>query len=84
LIRKPNLNGLTNGRLTLTKKWKITDEDWRNRSRWDDYKIAVNEMLQKTSTINGPWIVVEANDKRYYRIKVMKTIVEALEKELKK
>jgi len=78
------LNGLTNGRLTLTKKWKITDEDWRNRSRWDDYKIAVNEMLQKTSTINGPWIVVEANDKRYYRIKVMKTIVEALEKELKK
>lgn len=66
------------------KKWKIADEDWRNRGPWDDYKIAVDEMLQKTSTINAPWIVVESNDKRYSKIKVMKTIAEVLDRELKK
>jgi len=65
------------------KKWKITADDWRNRSRWEDYKIAVDEMLQKTSTTNAKWIVVESNDKQYSRIKVLKTTVEALEKELK-
>lgn len=65
------------------KKWKITDEDWRNRSRWEDYKFAADEMLQKTSTTNAKWIVVESNDKRYSRIKVLKTAAEALEKELK-
>lgn len=66
------------------KKWKITAEDWRNRSRWEDYKIAANEMLQKTSTTNARWIVVESNDKRYSRIKVLKTTTEVLEDELKK
>lgn len=65
------------------KKWKITADDWRNRSRWEDYKIAVDEMLQKTSTTNAKWIIVESNDKQYSRIKVLKTTVEALEKELK-
>jgi polyphosphate:AMP phosphotransferase len=65
------------------KKWKITAEDWRNRSRWEDYKSAADEMLQKTSTTNAKWIVVESNDKRYSRIKVLKTVAEALEKELK-
>ena len=66
------------------KKWKITAEDWRNRGRWEDYKIAADEMLQKTSTTNARWVVVESNDKRYSRIKVLKTAAEALEKELKK
>ena len=65
------------------KKWKITAEDWRNRSRWEDYKNAADEMLQKTNTTNAKWIVVESNDKRYSRIKVLKTVAEALEKELK-
>lgn len=66
------------------KKWKITAEDWRNRSRWEDYKIAAEEMLQKTSTTNARWIVVESNDKRYSRIKVLKTTTEVLENRLKK
>ena len=66
------------------KKWKITAEDWRNRGRWEDYKAAADEMLQKTSTTNAPWIIIESNDKRYSRIKVLKTTAEALEKELKK
>lgn len=64
------------------KRWKITEDDWRNRNRWDDYEIAVNEMLQKTSTLGAPWIVVESNDKRYSRIKVLKAVAEAVEKEL--
>lgn len=66
------------------KKWKITAEDWRNRDRWEDYKIAAGEMLQKTGTTNARWTVVESNDKRYSRIKVMKTAAEALENELRK
>lgn len=66
------------------KKWKITPEDWRNRGRWEDYKIAADEMLQKTSTTNAQWIIIESNDKRYSRIKVLRSATEALEKELKK
>lgn len=64
------------------KSWKITDEDWRNRDKWEEYKIAVDEMLQKTSTINAPWIVVESNDKSYSRIKILKTVAEVIEREL--
>lgn len=65
------------------KQWKITDEDWRNREKWDQYEDAVNEMLMRTSTDYAPWIVVEGNDKYYARIKVLRTVVEAIEKRLK-
>lgn len=64
------------------KSWKLTDEDWRNRDRWNDYAGAVNEMLQKTSTLTAPWTVIEGNDKRYARIKVLKTLVEGLSQDL--
>lgn len=64
------------------KSWKLTDEDWRNRDKWDQYETAVNEMIVKTSTARAPWVVVEGNDKYYARIKVLKTVVEALEKHL--
>lgn len=67
---------------TPEKQWKITDEDWRNRARWDDYEKAVDEMIVRTSTDKAPWIVVEANSKYYARIKVLETVVEALEKRL--
>ena len=67
----------------LQKSWKITAEDWRNRSKWDHYKTAADEMFQKTSTINAPWIIVESNDKLYSRIKILKIISETLERELK-
>jgi len=66
------------------KNWKITEDDWRNRNRWDDYKVAVDDMLQKTSTTGAPWIIIESRDKRYSRAKVLKTVVETLEEELKK
>lgn len=64
------------------KQWKITEEDWRNREKWDAYEIAVNEMLDKTSTPNAPWIIVEGNDKKYARIKVLETVVKAMEDRL--
>ena len=51
-------------------------------SKWEEYKIAVDEMLQKTSTINAPWTVVESNDKSYSRIKILKTVAEVIEREL--
>ena len=65
------------------KQWKITDEDWRNREKWDQYEDAVNEMLMRTSTDYAPWIVVEGNSKYYARVKVLKTVVDAIEKRLK-
>ncbi len=64
------------------KQWKITDEDWRNREKWDQYEIAVNEMLVRTSTTYAPWIVVEGNSKYYARVKVLQTVVDALEKKI--
>jgi AMP-polyphosphate phosphotransferase len=64
------------------KKWKLTDEDWRNREKWGQYEAAVNDMLQKTSTVTAPWTVVEGNDKWYARTKVLKTLVDKLSREL--
>ncbi|MDQ7090210.1 MAG: polyphosphate:AMP phosphotransferase [Methylococcales bacterium] len=64
------------------KQHKITDEDYRNRNKWDDYQLAVNEMVARTSTQNAPWVLVEGNDKKYARIKVIKTFCEHLEKML--
>ena len=64
------------------KKHKITEEDYRNREKWDDYQLAVNEMVTRTSTQNAPWILVEGNDKKYARIKVLKIFCERLEKML--
>ena len=65
------------------KQWKITDEDWRNREKWDQYEDAVNEMLMRTSTDYAPWVVVEGNSKYYARVKVLQTVVDAIEKRLK-
>ncbi len=67
---------------TPEKQWKITDEDWRNREKWDEYEKAVDEMVVRTSTQAAPWIIVEANSKLYARIKVLETVVERLEKVL--
>ena len=67
---------------TPEKRWKITDEDWRNREKWDMYEDAVNEMLQKTSTESAPWYILESNNKYYARIKALKTVIKRLEKAL--
>ena len=65
---------------TPEKQWKLTEEDWRNREKWPQYEEAINEMLQKTSTENAPWFIIESNDKKYARIKTLKIIIKALEK----
>lgn len=64
------------------KSWKLTEEDWRNRGKWEDYERAVEDMLLKTSTSVAPWTIVEANDKLHARIKVLKNVAQVLQKEL--
>jgi polyphosphate kinase 2 (PPK2 family) len=63
----------------LYKRWKLTEEDWRNREKWDDYEIAVNDMIERTSTTLAPWTLIEGNDKRFARIKVLATVCDRLE-----
>ncbi len=65
---------------TPHKAWKITDEDWRNRERWDEYWNAVSEMIERTSTIKAPWVLIEGNDKRHARLKVLRTLVGRLKR----
>mgnify|MGYP001160582188 FL=1 len=68
---------------TEFKRFKITDEDWRNREKWDDYVSAVCDMVDRTSTGLAPWTLVEANDKNFARVKVLRTVCERLESALK-
>jgi polyphosphate:AMP phosphotransferase len=67
---------------TPYKQWKITPDDWRNREMWDQYKIAVEEMLYRTSTPYAPWTIVESNNKWYARLKVLDTVCKAIEKRM--
>lgn len=66
------------------KQWKLTDEDWRNRKKWSEYKTAVNEMLKRTHTAHAPWVIVEANNKQFARLKVLHKVIEAMEQALEK
>ena len=65
------------------KQWKITEEDWRNRSKLDQYRDAVEEMLYRTSTPYAPWTIVESNCKWYARVKVLETVCEAIQQALR-
>jgi len=67
---------------TPYKQWKLTDEDWRNREKWRQYKVAVEDMLLRTSTVTAPWTVIEGNDKWFARVKALRTLVQVLSKEL--
>ncbi len=67
---------------TPHKRFKLTSEDWRNRTRWNDYRRAVTEMIERTSTPYAPWTVVEAEDKLWARVKTLSTLVATLEKRL--
>ena len=64
------------------KRYKITDEDWRNRKKWSAYAQAVHDMVERTSTSRAPWTLVEANDKYHARVKVLETINERLKDSL--
>lgn len=65
------------------KRFKITEDDWRNREKWDDYEHAVCEMVDRTSTEIAPWTLVEANDKNFARIKILKTLCKQIEAAMK-
>ncbi|MGI9134543.1 MAG: polyphosphate:AMP phosphotransferase [Rhodoferax sp.] len=61
------------------KRFKITEEDWRNRKKWDAYQQAICDMVERTSTGNAPWTLVEANDKNFARVKILRTLCERLQ-----
>ena len=61
------------------KTWKLTDEDWRNRDKHDAYTEAVEDMIARTDEPNAPWVLVEADSKRYARVKVVNTVTERIE-----
>jgi polyphosphate kinase 2 (PPK2 family) len=63
---------------TPHKRWKLTEDDWRNREKWSRYEVAVEEMLRRTSTTYAPWTILEANDKLHARIKALTTVADAL------
>ena len=64
---------------TPYKRFKITDEDWRNRDKWDAYANAVGDMIDRTSSEHAPWVLVSSEDKLYARVKILKTINDRLE-----
>ncbi|MBC7546047.1 MAG: polyphosphate:AMP phosphotransferase [Candidatus Sericytochromatia bacterium] len=64
------------------KRFKITDDDWRNRKKWPDYVRAVSDMVERTSTVTAPWTLVAANDKYHARIEILRTLTKAIEKAL--
>jgi AMP-polyphosphate phosphotransferase len=61
------------------KSWKLTDEDWRNREKRPQYVEAVEDMVRETSTEFAPWTLIEAESKRYARVKVIETVIAAAE-----
>lgn len=81
--KNTQLERFTARKNTPEKQWKITQEDWRNREKWDAYEEAVNEMLQKTSTEYAPWHILESVDKKYARIKALEIVIREIEEKLK-
>jgi polyphosphate:AMP phosphotransferase len=67
---------------TPFKQYKITEDDWRNRGKWDAYQAAAVDMIEKTSAPDAPWTLIEAEDKRWARLHVMKAVADRLEEEL--
>ncbi|MCP3981030.1 MAG: polyphosphate:AMP phosphotransferase [bacterium] len=67
---------------TPHKRWKLTDEDWRNRAKREAYTEAVHDMVERTSTTNAAWHLIEGNDKRYARVKVLRTVCREFDKRL--
>ena len=68
---------------TPTKRYKLTDEDWRNRDKWPDYVNAMNDMVENTATEQAPWHIIPSTDKRYARIQALRIVCETLQKRLK-
>ena len=82
LTKEEQLRRFKSRELDPYRSYKLTEEDWRNRAKWDEYFGAVEDMLLHTSTPHAPWTAVEANNKLWARVKVVKTIVDAIEKRI--
>ena len=82
MTRTPSWHRFTERQNTPSKQWKITDEDWRNREKWDQYEEAIDDMLRYTSTDFAPWHVVEPQNKKYGRIKALKILIDAIKDRL--
>ncbi|MCB1735929.1 MAG: polyphosphate:AMP phosphotransferase [Gammaproteobacteria bacterium] len=83
ITKEEQLRRFKEREVTPHKQHKITDEDWRNREKWDEYVVAVNDMINRTSTQHAPWVVIPGNDKRYARVAVLEAVTRALRKALK-
>ena len=84
ISKEEQLRRFEDRKKTGFKRFKITDEDWRNREKWDAYEQAICDMVDRTSTEIAPWTLVEANDKNFARIKVLKTLCQRIEAAMKK
>jgi AMP-polyphosphate phosphotransferase len=82
ITKDEQLRRFTERQHTPYKHFKITDEDFRNRERWDDYEAAANEMVGRTSTDYAPWVLVEGNNKEYARLKALKTVCKRIAERL--
>ena len=82
LDKHVQLERFTERQNTPEKQWKITDEDWRNREKWDAYEVAIDEMIENTSTKVAPWHIIESNNKHYARIKAIEIVIEAIKNRL--
>ncbi len=83
ISKEEQLNRFESRQSVDFKRFKITDEDWRNREKWDAYEHAACDMIDRTSSVIAPWTLVEANDKRFARIKVLKTLCARIEEALR-
>ncbi len=79
---KEQLRRFKDRQLTPYKQYKLTEEDWRNRKKWDAYEAAACDMIERTSTDEAPWVPVEADDKRWARVKVLRTVCKRLQRKL--
>lgn len=84
ISQEEQLNRFKEREATDYKKWKITEEDWRNRKKWEDYEEAVLDLLENTSTTYAPWTIVEGEDKYWARLRTIRTLCEAIERRLGK
>jgi len=82
ITKEEQLKRFTERQKNEYKKWKITDEDWRNREKWDLYKQAVDDMLFRTSTAYAPWTIIEGNCKMFARTKALETVIREIEKKV--
>lgn len=79
---KEQLRRFQSRRGTPYKQYKLTEDDWRNRAKWDAYEQAAGDMIEKTGNEWAPWVLVEADNKESARIKVLHTVLQRLKREL--